>query len=106
MMAFAAYQVAMEDRCELVDVEFIRHQHHLRRCRLDGDHAMLEEDVVLPDLITITDHLSAHAPGFEADGSSRDKRGRSTPVVSSSQPSTGLWSHMSTRSWLASAPAP
>ena len=105
-MAIAAYQVAMEDRCDLVDVKFIRHQHHLRRCRLDGDHAMPEEDVVLPDLITNTDYLNACAPGFEADGFRCDKRGRSTPAVSSSQPSTGLWSHMSTRSWLASAPVP
>jgi len=76
MMAFAAYQLAMEHRSELVDVEFVRRQHRLRRYRLDGNHAIQEEDVVLPELITIADYLNAHAPGFEVDGFSRDHRGR------------------------------
>lgn len=75
-MAFAMYRLAMEDRCGLVDVEFVRHNHRLRRYKLDGWHAILEEDVALPDLITIADYLNAHAPGFEVDGFSRDKRGR------------------------------
>lgn len=76
MMAFAAYQLAMEGRSALVDVEFVRHQHRLRRYRLDGSHAHREDDVALPDLITIADYLNAHAPGFEVDGFSRDHRGR------------------------------
>ena len=76
MMAFAAYQLAVEDRGELVDVEFVRHQHRLRRYRLDGNHAVREEDLALPELITIADYLNAHAPGFEVDGFSRDHRGR------------------------------
>jgi hypothetical protein len=76
MMAFAAYQLAMESRSALVDVEFVRHQHRLRRYRLDGNHAIREEDTLLPDLITIADYLKAHAPGFEVDGFSRDHQGR------------------------------
>jgi len=76
MMAFAAYQLAMEDRSALVDVEFVRHQHRLRRYRLDGIHAHLDQDVALPPLITIADYLNAHAPGFEVDGFSRDHRGQ------------------------------
>jgi len=76
MMAFAAYQLAMEGHSELVDVEFVRRQHRLRRYRLDGSHAIREEDVGLPDLITIADYLNAHAPGFEIDGFSRDHRGQ------------------------------
>jgi hypothetical protein len=76
MMAFAAYELAMEGHCEFVDVEFVRHQHRLRRYRPDGTHAILQEDVALPPLITIADYLNAHAPGFEVDGVSRDHRGR------------------------------
>ena len=76
MMAFAAYQLAMEGRGELVDVEFVRRQHRLRRYRLNGSHAIQEEEVMLPGLITIADYLNAHAPGFEAGGFSRDAGGR------------------------------
>jgi hypothetical protein len=76
MMAFAAYQLAMACRCALVDVEFVGHHHRLRRYRLDGNHAVREEDVVLPELITIADYLNAHAPGFEVDGFARDNKGK------------------------------
>jgi hypothetical protein len=76
MMAFAAYQLAVEGQSELIDVEFVRHQHRFRRYRLDGNHAIREEDIRLPTLITIADYLNAHAPGFEIDGFSRDHRGR------------------------------
>ena len=76
MMAFAAYQSAIEDRSAVVDVEFVRQQHRLRRYRLEGNHAIREEDVALPPLISIADYLNAHAPGFEIDGFSRDHRGR------------------------------
>jgi hypothetical protein len=75
-MAFAIYLLAMEDRSDLVDVEFVRRRHRLRLYRLDGELYALEEDVELPDLITIADYINAHAPGFEVDGFSRDKRGR------------------------------
>ena len=75
-MAFAIYRLGMEDRSELVDVEYVRHHHRLRRYKLDGEHAVLQEDVELPDLITIADYLNAHAPGFEVDGFSRNKRGQ------------------------------
>lgn len=75
-MAFAIYRLAMEGRSELIDVELVRLKHRLRRYKLDGEHAHLEEDVSLPDLITIADYLNAHAPGFEADGFATDKQGR------------------------------
>ena len=75
LMAFGIYLLAMEGRSALVDVEFVRRRHRLRLYKMDGEHYALEEDVELPDLITIADYINAHAPGFEVDGFSRDKRG-------------------------------
>jgi hypothetical protein len=75
-MAFATFALARDHGGELIDVEYVRHNHRLRRYKLDGQRFQLEEDVMLPALITIADYLNAHAPGFEADGFARDKRGR------------------------------
>ena len=76
IMSFAAFHLAMSGQSSLVDVEFVRGHHRLRRYRLDGYNAYREDDVALPALITIADYLNAHAPGFEVDGFSRDQRGR------------------------------
>jgi hypothetical protein len=76
VQAITAFRVAMDSPSELVDVEYYRKRHRLRQFRMEGKDAVLEEDVVLPELITIADYLNAHAPGFEMDGFGRDKRGR------------------------------
>ncbi len=76
VMAITVFDMAMDHLRRLVDLEFVRHHHYLRRYRIDDGEAALEEDLALPGLITIADYLNAHAPGFEADGFGRDKRGR------------------------------
>jgi hypothetical protein len=76
VMAITAYDMAMDHLRTLVDMEYVRRRHHLRRYRTEDGQAFLEEDLELPSLITIADYLNAHAPGFEVDGFGRDKRGR------------------------------
>ena len=76
VQAVTVFRNALGKRSELVDVEYFRNRHHLRRYRMEGKDAVLEEDVVLPALISLADYLNAHAPGFEVDGFGRDKRGR------------------------------
>jgi len=76
MMAIGAYQLAMEKSGILADVERVRHQYRLRLYHFKDGHAVLQQDTVLPALITVEDYLNAHLPGFDVEGFSTDERGR------------------------------
>ena len=76
VMAITVFAIAMDHLRTLVDMEFVRRRHYLRQYRIEDGQATLVEDLALPSLITISDYLNAHAPGFSVDGYGRDKRGR------------------------------
>jgi len=74
--AFAAYELAKQRNSILADIERVHNQYRLRLYKFEDGQPVLSQDVKLPSLITITDYLNAHLPGFDVDGFSCDERGR------------------------------
>lgn len=75
MMAITAYQMALDASANLADVELVNGRYHMRTYHVENGRARLDDDIRLPDLITIADYLHAHTPGFNEEGVSRDRQG-------------------------------
>ncbi len=75
MMAFAAYHAALDGNTHLADLEFFNGRYHIRLFNIQKSSPAKHTDEPLPTLLTLSDYLHAHLPGFDCDGFSRDKKG-------------------------------
>ena len=78
IMSFGAFFLASETESRLADLEYIRNNIHLRIYGFEDGQAVLQDDITLPGIITISDYLHAHIPGFTEEKFSKDEHGRTT----------------------------
>lgn len=76
LMAFAAYQLAVNQSLPFVYLESEKGQSRLRRYEFKGDLPVTLTDEVISGMVTIQDYLTAHLSNFSQEGFSKDKSGQ------------------------------
>ena len=75
MMAFALHKLALDNNSLLADLEYIHGRYYFRLYKFTDGLASLQENEALPGIISISDYLNAHLPGFKSEGFHQDKKG-------------------------------
>lgn len=75
-MAFAAYQLAVNQSLQFMYLESEKGQSRLRRYEFKGDLPVTLTDEVIFGVVSIQDYLTAHLSNFSQSGFSKDKSGQ------------------------------
>jgi electron transfer flavoprotein alpha subunit len=77
VMALAAYSLALHKNARFIYLQSEGHKSLLARYHFEnGFPKSIAEKEELPALISINEYLNAHLPGYEAEGYSKDKKGK------------------------------